>query len=394
MKKQLTYIDLFAGCGGLSVGLHNAGWKGLFAVEKNSDAFNTLKVNLIDSREHFQWPAWLEQRAWDINELISEHKSELIKLRGSIQLVTGGPPCQGFSTAGRRDGADSRNQLVHSYLEFVDLVRPQAVLLENVRGFTMRFKDDCEPYSKQVSDQLKKLGYNDVEGRMVDTAEYGLPQSRKRFFAIATRHGKALPVFNSFIRDSSRFLRSKNLPMNSCSRSAISDLEHKHGSEQSMESKKFQVGKKGVASTAMQRYLRSGFRTAIPDSHRFVNHTDRCTNSFKVILKDSPRNKSISQEVRDQLGITKRNMTPLDPRKPSPTITTIPDDIIHYSEPRVMTPRECARLQTFQDWFVFTGPYTTGGKRRRYEAPRYTQIGNAVPPLLAEQLGLAIRKHL
>ena len=87
-------------------------------------------------------------------------------------------------------------------------------------------------------------------------------------------------------------------------------------------------------------------------------------------------------------------MKVLDPDEPAPTITTIPDDFIHYSEPRVMTVRECARLQTFPDWFEFKGPYTTGGPRRVVQTPRYTQVGNAVPPLFAEMVGLALKEVL
>ena len=103
------YVDLFAGCGGLSYGLYNAGWQGLFAVEKNKDAFATLKYNLIDSRDHFNWPTWLEKDCIDINDLIVEHRQELEKLRGTVELVVGGPPCQGFSMAGKRKGTDIRN---------------------------------------------------------------------------------------------------------------------------------------------------------------------------------------------------------------------------------------------------------------------------------------------
>jgi DNA (cytosine-5)-methyltransferase 1 len=83
----LKYIDLFAGCGGLSTGLHLAGWKGLFAVEKNASAFSTLKANLIETRKHFDWPTWLASTNWDIKELLVQKRTELAKLRGTV-------PCQ------------------------------------------------------------------------------------------------------------------------------------------------------------------------------------------------------------------------------------------------------------------------------------------------------------
>lgn len=124
---QPVYIDLFAGCGGLSLGLHNAGWKGLFAVEKSPFAFATLKHNLIDTLNHFQWPFWLEQKHHDINEILKNSRKELQGLRGNVDLVAGGPPCQGFSTAGKRLESDNRNKLIHAYIAFIRLVQPKII---------------------------------------------------------------------------------------------------------------------------------------------------------------------------------------------------------------------------------------------------------------------------
>ena len=101
-KSTYTVIDLFAGCGGLSLGLYQAGWKGVFAVEKNPCAFETLKYNLIDGKKHFDWPDWLPVKQLDIIEVNKTYKQQLKKLRGTIDLVAGGPPCQGFSMAGKR----------------------------------------------------------------------------------------------------------------------------------------------------------------------------------------------------------------------------------------------------------------------------------------------------
>jgi DNA (cytosine-5)-methyltransferase 1 len=114
-----SYIDIFAGCGGLSLGLHNAGWKGLFAIEKNGMAFKTLKHNLIDKRKHFKWPSWLPIENHDIDEVMANFRRRLKALSGKVDLIAGGPPCQGFSTAGRRVESDKRNHLIHSYIEFV-----------------------------------------------------------------------------------------------------------------------------------------------------------------------------------------------------------------------------------------------------------------------------------
>src|ERR1041385_2368079 len=131
MIPQLLYIDLFAGCGGLSLGLCNAGWKGLFAIEKSPDAFKTLKHNLIDKKDHFSWVDWLDQTNHDINAVIKTHRRNLRSLRGQVDLVVGGPPCQGFSMVGRREENDERNDLVNSYVEFIKLVQPKIIFFEN-----------------------------------------------------------------------------------------------------------------------------------------------------------------------------------------------------------------------------------------------------------------------
>ena len=101
-KNKHTVIDLFAGCGGLSLGLYQAGWRGLFAIEKNEFAFETLRYNLIENKHHFKWPDWLPQTAHDINDVLKNYSKQLKDLRGKVDLVAGGPPCQGFSMAGKR----------------------------------------------------------------------------------------------------------------------------------------------------------------------------------------------------------------------------------------------------------------------------------------------------
>ena len=118
-KNKHTVIDLFAGCGGLSLGLYQAGWHGLFAIEKNAFAFETLRHNLIENKQHFDWPEWLPKTAHDINEVLEKYSDQLKALQGKVDLVAGGPPCQGFSMAGKRVADDIRNQLVFSYIQFI-----------------------------------------------------------------------------------------------------------------------------------------------------------------------------------------------------------------------------------------------------------------------------------
>ena len=147
-RKKYTVIDLFAGCGGLSLGLYQAGWSGVFAIEKNPCAFETLKYNLIENKKHFDWPAWLPKEPLDILEVNKYYKKELKQLRGTIDLVAGGPPCQGFSMAGQRIANDIRNQLVFSYIDFISMVMPKLIIFENVKGFTYAF--DKKKYQNAV----------------------------------------------------------------------------------------------------------------------------------------------------------------------------------------------------------------------------------------------------
>ncbi|MCC6643592.1 DNA cytosine methyltransferase, partial [Candidatus Peregrinibacteria bacterium] len=155
MKNKNTYIDLFAGCGGLSLGLYLSGWRGLFAIEKNKDAFLTLEHNLIQKKKHFDWPDWLPQTNHDINVIIKSCSNELKELRDKVDLVVGGPPCQGFSSAGKRDEQDDRNKLIDSYIKFIRIVQPKIIFFENVKGFTEKFdrnKIKGRVYSRYVTE--------------------------------------------------------------------------------------------------------------------------------------------------------------------------------------------------------------------------------------------------
>jgi DNA (cytosine-5)-methyltransferase 1 len=397
MAPSLKYIDLFAGCGGLSTGMHLAGWKGLFAVERNASAFSTLKANLVDDRKHFDWPAWLAATNWDIKDVLREKSANLAKLKGTVDLVVGGPPCQGFSTAGRRIEGDERNNFVHSYLSLVELVQPRAILFENVRGFTMKFKANPQSgvaYSQLVIERLRKLGYEDARGELIDMSDYGVPQRRQRFIVMATREKLADAVFDALESRCAVHLSKRGIPRKNGVKSALSDLRRCHGTTPCPDSNGFESGITSRPMTGLQRHLRTEASPHTPDSHRFVNHTKDVEAVFSRLLADGPRNRCILGADRVPFGLKKRSVTILDGDEPAPTVTTIPDDFVHYSEPRVMTVRECARLQTFPDWFEFKGPYTTGGKQRVLQAPRYTQVGNAVPPLFAEMAGLALKKVL
>lgn len=398
---MLKYIDLFAGCGGLSLGLHNAGWKGLFAIEKNKDAFETLKYNLIEQKNHFDWPDWLPPTHHEIDEVLTTYKEQLLSLQNKVDLVAGGPPCQGFSMAGRRREDDSRNQLVNSYIQFILLVKPKLILFENVKGFTLEFKknkDKGKEYASYVEDELNKAGYY-VKGKLVNFGDYGIPQKRTRFILIGIRSDvpnaskESVEKFFELLENKKyKFLEDRNLEVGTTLKDAISDLFKTNGEVQSPDTASYKAGVYSEPQSSYQQLMRIGIENNVPDSHRFPKHRDDIIEKFGYILFNAKKNKDIDEEIRKRYNIKKHTIIPLDGDAKSPTITTLPDDYIHYSEPRILTVREYARIQSFPDWYKFRGKYTTGGKIRTQEVPRYSQIGNAIPPLFGEQAGIILNK--
>jgi len=399
-----TYIDLFSGCGGFSLGLGNAGWEGLFAVEKDPMAFDTFKHNLIDGNyNHFNWPDWLPQQATTIQEILEKYPEQLSNLKGKVDLIAGGPPCQGFSLAGRRNSKDPRNKLSDEYINMVELIAPKYLVLENVRGFNSTFKDSSgkkekQPYSMVVKARLEKLGYK-VFTDIICSADYGVPQKRIRFIMIgiredvATREVKPFELLGKLRLD---FLNNKKLPTKPIGvEMAICDLEvskseliYHSGSENSGFK---QINYKSPKRlNAYQKLMRKGLNGAKPNSLRIARHRPGTIEKFKLIQSLCEPGKGLSDANKAAIGIKKQVISVLNPKQPSRTLTTLPDDLLHYSEPRILTVRENARIQSFPDDFEFRGKYTTGGMRRTKECPRYTQVGNAVPPFLGEILGQLI----
>lgn len=400
------FIDLFSGCGGLSLGLKTAGWQGVFAIEKNPDAFKTLKHNLIDKSviSPFDWPQWLPKSATTTSELIANYSVQLTALQGNIDLIAGGPPCQGFSFAGRRNPDDPRNKLTEEYIQIVDLVKPKYLLLENVKGFKVAFKqtenlpDNGKVYAEVVKEKLEAIGYQ-VFHQIVNASKFGVPQPRPRFIMIAFRND--LKIENSpFVMLEEilpEYLTSKGLDpkKNTTVKDAISDLEI--GGKAlipSPDTKGFEQIKYAPEKlSSYQNLMRQNSTSGVaPNSLRLARHRTNTLKKFQSILDSYTKGKVLTKAEQESFGTKKRSFTPLHPDMLSMTITTLPDDLLHYSEPRILTVRESARLQSFPDWFEFKGKYTTGGARRKVECPRYTQVGNAVPPLMAEALGKILKK--
>ena len=351
----MKYIDLFAGAGGLSLGLHKAGLTGVFAVERNKDAFETLKYNLIDKKSHFEWPEWLDQKNWDILELLEKHSLELSNLKGNVDLVVGGPPCQGFSMAGKRQNDDVRNQLMHSYIEIVRLVQPKFLFFENVQGFTVDFKgeDTLKNYSNILLDELKNMGYK-VECQIIMMSEFGVPQNRKRFILFASKDKLRKSFFDILTYNRDNFLKDRRLKLPITVSQAIDDLKYEHGVVDSQDTKNFKNGTYGKVNSSYQRLMKKNIdKKSIPDSHRFAKHREETVELFERLMQASDKVLRITPQMDMVKGLKKRGVTPLKEKSVCNTITSIPDDYIHYAEPRIMTVREHASIQSFPDEYEF-----------------------------------------
>lgn len=364
------------------------------AIESHPHAFETYKTNLIDGGlVGASWPEWLDIGPTDAVALVESRADELIALRGQVDLIAGGPPCQGFTTNGRRDPDDPRSLMVRTYLDVVALVQPNLVVLENVRGFVSMPHADGGTYAEAVVRRFGEMGY-DAWDDVVVASDWGVPQRRPRYLCVAAKSG-TLPGVDPFerLRTARRaFLSARGLwPGPTTVQEALSDLALE-GRTPAPDPEWGDLGFKAVERrtikdmSAYQRLMRDGVEDQ-PTDRRIPRHAPSTVARMKAILETCRPGVSLRPADREQLGMGKRSTTLLDGAAPSPTVTTLPDDLVHYCDPRTMSVREHARIQSFPDWFSFRGPYTAGGLGRRVACPRYTQVGNAVPPLLAEAIG-------
>lgn len=418
--KSYSFVDLFAGCGGLSLGLSLAGLRGRFAIERDPMAFETFSDNLLQvdgPTPRFKWPSWLEKRAWDIEDLLAAHKADIRSLRGTVDILAGGPPCQGFSFAGRRVEDDPRNLLFKRYVEIVAALRPQALIVENVPGMRVlhspqnvvrlrpgaKLADKRTSFYDKLAESLTQLGYS-VESMLLDASTFGVPQKRSRLIVIGVRSdvsrrldGGAGRIFEHIESARKAQLRELGLSQRVSASDAISDLETRGQRLQACEDISSPAGFLEMVhtepKTRFQRLMHKGHSGKM-DSVRLARHRDDVRERFGRILAECRKGVRMDDESRRTYGLKKHRIYPMAAGDPAPTITTLPDDILHYSEPRILTVRECARLQSFPDWFRFRGKFTTGGSRRTKECPRYTQVGNAVPPYLARAIGVGVRQAL
>ena len=408
------FIDLFAGCGGFSLGLSLAGLEGQFAIERDAMAFKTFAANFLGDRDapipKFAWPPWLAPQAWSIDELLDTHHADLADLASQVDVLAGGPPCQGFSFAGKRQASDPRNQLFEKYVQVVDAIKPRALVLENVPGMRVAHSTQDRPgkgrtkgaesYYDKLRERLDAIGY-EVQGRVLDASRYGVPQRRSRLIVLgldkqvaACLPGGIERVFELLEEQRMSQLRELGLGETITALEAISDL-HADGAARKPcvdpdSSGPFEEVVYRGPLTPYQLLMHAGCSDDAMDSMRLTRHSAKVRDRFAAIQEGCRRGVLMDKASREKHGLRKHRIHPMSPDQPAPTITTIPDDVLHYVEPRILTVRESARLQGFPDWFHFRGNFTTGGERRMKECPRYTQVGNAVPPYLGRAIGLAI----
>jgi DNA (cytosine-5)-methyltransferase 1 len=330
-------------------------------------------------------------------------------LRGKVDVLAGGPPCQGFSTFGRRVAADPRNQLFRTYIDVVKAVRPKIVLIENVRGIQFRFKTSESTkgnksggviYAEKIMAALQGAEYHPLKIQ-VTASDFCVPQVRPRViilgFCKKLWRSNELPDIEGELEEVRRnFSKRLGLRKGRISvEDAISDLQRDEKTvEPCPEMPRFEQGRHTRPRTSYQRLMHGKLNGALADSHRFARHGKETVEAFTYYLASCPKGKKLEPSDRGRFANKKHTVYVLDPKKPAPTVTTLPDDMVHFSEPRILTVREMARLQSFPDWFEFKGKYTTGGNRRTKECPRYTQVGNAVPPLMGEAIANVLQELL
>lgn len=377
MAKSTKYkiVDLFAGCGGLSCGLEQAGFTPWFVNEIVETFCNTYKRNHNLTDDHYF--------IGDINEL-NKCLDKYEKLLTDITLVCGGPPCQGFSMANRqRILDDPRNQLYKAYLTFLSKVRPKFFIMENVKGMANKIEEIKEDFTTYLGEDYQ------FDYKLLRAQDFGVPQNRERFIMIGNRMGiDPEDIFEEIFKHKRPSFVLKD---------AIEGLPH-------LEARKVK-GAKDIEEEA-SGFTERDFVYPDTDFYRFINgekvitklynHKNRYNNERDIeIYRRLPQGaNSLHESIADIMPYKRRNdifkdkYFKLDETQICKTITSHMkfdcNMYIHPREARGLSPREAARIQTFPDDYIFTGAQNTW----------YAQIGNAVPVKLAKAIGDGIMKFI
>jgi DNA (cytosine-5)-methyltransferase 1 len=365
--------DLFSGAGGLSLGLEMAGYRVVMGIDRDLEATET-------HRHHFGGLAL----SWDLGNAKRIARVAQLIMDAGVELLAGGPPCQPFSRAGRSkirhrilhgfdDPSEERRHLWRSYLEIIMTAKPAAVLMENVPDMAL---DKDMFILRTMVHELESVGYA-VEERVMDTSQYGVPQFRQRLILVA-------------LRDKTAFTWPAPVPDRVTLGNAIDDLPPVEGGWRP------EGGAEGWApyeapNNAFQRRMREGMDGDLAD--RIYDQITRPVREDDKIAFESMDTKTLYSQLPEKLrryrsDIFDDKYKRLDENGLSRTITAhIAKDgywYIHPKEARTLTVREAARIQTFPDRYRFAGPPSAA----------FRQIGNAVPPFLGEQLGIAVQSSL
>ncbi|MBY0515522.1 MAG: DNA cytosine methyltransferase [Bacteriovoracaceae bacterium] len=339
----MTFIDLFCGCGGLSYGLEMAGHECLLGVDMEPAAIKSFQ------RNHPKAEAW----CGDIKKLDGRTLKKLIGVN-KVDMVVGGPPCQGFSTVGKGEVEDDRNQLFREFVRVVKVTKPKIVLFENVTG--MVAKKNAAILAK-VFHLFEKLGYT-MEARVLSAEEFGVPEVRRRTIIMGVLGGECrFPKPTHGVRGTKKVLTVSQ---------ALKNLKALDGKIYNHEPKLAQI--KNPEDRERLKF--------IPAGRGIRYQADEKQYLPKKLWFDVNWDELREGRFRQ----TRLQRLPLD--KPSPTILTARTSYYHPTEPRFLTPREAASCQSFPNDFIFEGSQTA----------QFRQIGNAVPPMLGKILGEEIKK--
>lgn len=340
-------IDLFCGCGGLSYGFERAGFNILLGIDNDRMALNVFEHSHNDAKTLCEDITQLGYS--DIKEIIGDKK---------IDVIIGGPPCQGMSLSGPRKFDDPRNRLYLSYIRFVEEIKPKAFVIENVPGLVSLFNGQIKD---SIIERLTALGYK-VRYRILCAADYGVPQIRRRVVFVGLKNKEF--DFDTIVKK----------PVVTCEM-ALSDLPpliDTLGVDPDEYAKE--------ASNPYQQLMRE--RSDKVRNHIAASHSEKVKHIISLV-PDGGNYKDLPDEF-----INTRNFhvawTRFRSDRPAPTIDTGHRHHFHYKYNRVPTVRECARLQSFPDDFIFEGNKTQ----------QFRHVGNAVPPLLAQAIAEAMLKYL
>ncbi|WP_240912663.1 DNA cytosine methyltransferase [Lysobacter sp. HDW10] len=412
--KSLKVVDLFAGCGGLSLGLELAGFEPIFVNELNDDARSTYIRNRVERQ------AWLQEKGFhssDVKEMVlrKRYLTELEKRfkdsfgmeHGDLDLLVGGPPCQGFSGIGHRRSYSvdkenlPSNHLYQDMATIIHRLQPRAFLFENVRGLLnskwTENGSNGEIWRDIVATYKSIPGYS-IAAQLVYAKDYGVPQNRPRILLVGIRDDVPAAIEREGHDENAVGRGYLPVPKRGQAPDLIDllgdlvDANYENGGSTESYSH--------AATTKIQKFLRmpldgnSPLKKGAPvTEHEYSRHNPTVLAKFKAMHKSGGE---VPEKFRTKKFAQKLLPSRWGENGPTITATSLADDYVHFSQPRTLTVREWARLQMFPDWYQFSGKRTTGGIRRAgnpregifdREVPKYTQIGNAVPVGLAKAVG-------